>query len=138
MCFCRARHCLTHSKTHSRNPASIRLQIEGPTTVAHTSKKPDYTAKHFNAHPQTIGEETWMPTAFVLINTEIGSEADVLKDLKKVEGVDEAFAVYGVYDIIARVKADTMDKLKEIVTWRVRRLDKVRSTLTMIVVEETK
>jgi len=77
-----------------------------------------------------------MPTAFVLINTEIGSEADVLKDLKKVEGVDEAFAVYGVYDIIARVKADTMDKVKEIVTWRIRRLDKVRSTLTMIVVEE--
>jgi DNA-binding Lrp family transcriptional regulator len=57
-----------------------------------------------------------MPTAFVLINTEIGSEADVLKDLKKVEGVEEANAVYGVYDIIARVKADTMDRLKEIVT----------------------
>jgi DNA-binding Lrp family transcriptional regulator len=77
-----------------------------------------------------------MPTAFVLINTEIGSEADVLKDLKKVEGVEEAHAVYGVYDIIARVKASTMDRLKEIVTWKVRRLDKVRSTLTMIVVEE--
>ena len=76
-----------------------------------------------------------MPTAFVLINTEIGSEADVLKKLKDVEGVDEAFAVYGVYDIIARVRADSMDKLKEIVTWKVRRLDKVRSTLTMIVVE---
>ncbi|HJX02537.1 MAG TPA: Lrp/AsnC ligand binding domain-containing protein [Candidatus Bathyarchaeia archaeon] len=79
-----------------------------------------------------------MPTAFVLINTEIGSEADVLKELKKVEGVEEAYAVYGVYDIIARVKADTMDKLKETVTWKVRRLDKVRSTLTMIVVEENK
>jgi len=79
-----------------------------------------------------------MPTAFVLINTEIGSEADVLKDLKKVEGVEEAYAVYGVYDIIARVRADTMDKLKDTVTWRVRRLDKVRSTLTMIVVEESK
>ncbi|MGB9713775.1 MAG: Lrp/AsnC ligand binding domain-containing protein [Candidatus Bathyarchaeales archaeon] len=77
-----------------------------------------------------------MPTAFVLINTEIGSENDVLKELKKVEGVDEACAVYGVYDIVARVKASTMDKLKEIVTWRIRRLDKVRSTLTMIVIEE--
>ncbi len=63
-----------------------------------------------------------MPTAFVLINTEIGSESDVLKELKKVEGVEEASAVYGVYDIVARVKADTMDKLKEIVTWRIRRL----------------
>jgi DNA-binding Lrp family transcriptional regulator len=77
-----------------------------------------------------------MPTAFVLINTEIGSESDVLKELKKVEGVEEASAVYGVYDIVARVKGEAMDKLKEIVTWRIRRLDKVRSTLTMIVVED--
>jgi len=77
-----------------------------------------------------------MPTAFVLINTEIGSSiADVLKDLKKVEGVDEAFAVYGVYDIIARVRAESMDKLKETLTWRIRRVDNVRTTLTMIAVE---
>jgi DNA-binding Lrp family transcriptional regulator len=77
-----------------------------------------------------------MPTAFVLINTELGSEADVLKDLKKVEGVEEANAVYGVYDIIVRVKASTMDRLKEIVSRKIRRLDKIRSTLTMIEVEE--
>jgi DNA-binding Lrp family transcriptional regulator len=77
-----------------------------------------------------------MPTAFVSINTEIGSESDVLKELKKVEGVVEASAVYGVYDIMAKVKADSIDKLKEIVTWHVRRLDNVKATLTMIVVEE--
>jgi DNA-binding Lrp family transcriptional regulator len=76
-----------------------------------------------------------MPTAFVLINTEIGSSiVDVLKDLKKVEGVDEVFAVYGVYDIMAKVRAESMDKLKEIVTLRIRRVDKVKTTLTMIVV----
>jgi len=76
-----------------------------------------------------------MPMAFVLINAEIGSEEEVLKELKKVEGVVEAFVVYGVYDVVAKVKADTMDRLKDIVTWHVRRLNKVRSTLTMIVVE---
>jgi len=76
-----------------------------------------------------------MATAFVLITTEMGSEADLLKDLKKVEGVDEAFAVYGVYDVIARVRADTMGKLKEILTRHIRRVDKVRSTLTLIVSE---
>lgn len=78
-----------------------------------------------------------MPMAFVLINAEIGSEEAVLKELSKVEGVQESFVVYGVYDVVAKVKADTMDKLKDIVTWRVRRLNKVRSTLTMIVVEGT-
>jgi DNA-binding Lrp family transcriptional regulator len=74
-----------------------------------------------------------LPEAFVMVTTEIGAEANVLKDLKKIEGVVEANAVYGVYDIIVRVKADTMDKLKEIVTWHVRRVDKVRNTLTLIV-----
>ena len=76
-----------------------------------------------------------MPSAFVLINAEIGSENDVLVELKKIENVREAYVVYGVYDIIAKVESDTMDKLKSMVTWRIRRLDKVRSTLTMIVVE---
>ncbi len=76
-----------------------------------------------------------MLTAFVLVNTEIGSESEVLAALKKFDSVEEAYMVYGVYDVVAKVKANTMDKLKEIVTWHVRRLDKVRSTLTMIVVE---
>jgi len=76
-----------------------------------------------------------LPIAFVLINAEIGSEGDVLKELRKIEGVEEAYSVYGVYDVIAKVKADSMDKLKDIVTWRIRRLEKVRSTLTMIVIE---
>jgi DNA-binding Lrp family transcriptional regulator len=76
-----------------------------------------------------------MPMAFVLINAEIGSEEEVLKELLKIEGVIEAHVVYGVYDVVAKIKAETMDKLKDIVTWHVRRLNKVRSTLTMIVIE---
>lgn len=78
-----------------------------------------------------------MPVAFVLINAEIGSEEEVLKLLKGVEGVKEAYIVYGVYDIVAKIKADSMDKLKDVVTWHIRRLNKVRSSLTMIVVEGT-
>jgi DNA-binding Lrp family transcriptional regulator len=78
-----------------------------------------------------------LPAAFVLINAEIGSEDEVLKQLKSLPNVKESYVVYGVYDIVAKVAADTMDKLKEIVTWKIRRLDKVRSTLTMIVVEGT-
>lgn len=76
-----------------------------------------------------------MPIAFVLINTEIGAEEEVLAELKKVNEVKEAYMVYGVYDIIARIQAETMEKLKEIVSWKIRRLDKVRSTLTMLVIE---
>ena len=76
-----------------------------------------------------------MPLAVVLINAEIGSEDEVVNELRKIGNVKECNTVYGVYDIVAKVEADSMDKLKEIVTWKIRRLDKVRSTLTMIVVE---
>ena len=76
-----------------------------------------------------------MPIAFVLINSEIGSEGEVLRELKKMDGVKEAYTVYGVYDVIAKVEAGSMDKLKDIITWRIRKLEKVRSTLTMIVIE---
>ncbi len=77
-----------------------------------------------------------MPIAFVLINAEIGSESEVLAELKKVEGINDAYSVYGVYDIIAKVESETMERLKDIITWRIRRLNKVRSTLTMIVIQE--
>lgn len=72
----------------------------------------------------------------MFINAEIGSENKVLKAVKGIEGVIEAYAVYGVYDVIAKITADSMDKLKNIISQQVRRIDKVSSTLTMIVVEE--
>jgi len=76
-----------------------------------------------------------VPFAFVLINVEIGSEREVLEALKKMEGVEEAYVVYGVHDIIAKVKAETMDKLREIIAYKIRRLDKVMSTQTMMAIE---
>jgi DNA-binding Lrp family transcriptional regulator len=77
-----------------------------------------------------------MPKAYVLINVESGFEDDVLRDLKHVQGVEEAYYSYGVYDIITKIKAETMEQLKDLVTKRIRTLPKVRSTLTLIVMEE--
>ncbi len=74
-----------------------------------------------------------MPTAFVFINTEPASLPEVLKKIRAVEGV-EAEMVYGVYDIVAKVKTDTMDQLKQIITYNIRRLDKVSSTQTLLVI----
>lgn len=76
-----------------------------------------------------------MPMAFVFMNIDAGGEQDVLNTLRSIENVKEAHLVYGVYDLVARIEAETMDKLKEVVTWKVRRLEKVRSTLTTIVME---
>lgn len=76
-----------------------------------------------------------MPLSYVLVNVELGSEEKVLTAIRNVPNVKECHRVYGVYDMIVKVEADSMDKLKEIVTWKIRRLDGVRSTLTTIVME---
>jgi DNA-binding Lrp family transcriptional regulator len=73
--------------------------------------------------------------SYVFLNVELGSEEKVLEEVRKVPNVKECHRVYEVYDMIAKVKTDSMDRLKEIVTWKIRRLDGVRSTLTMIVTE---
>ena len=76
-----------------------------------------------------------MPKAFVLMNAELGSEDTLVNDLKKLDSVKEVYKVYGVYDIVAQVEADTMEKVKETITWKLRKLNGVKSTLTMIVME---
>jgi DNA-binding Lrp family transcriptional regulator len=73
--------------------------------------------------------------AFVLINADLGAEEELVRELRSIEHVKEVYVVYGVYDIVAKIEADTMEKVKETITWKIRRLEKVRSTLTMIVVE---
>jgi DNA-binding Lrp family transcriptional regulator len=76
-----------------------------------------------------------MPKAFVLMNAELGSEDSIVSELKKLEGVNVVYQVYGVYDIVAQFEADTMEKVKETITWKLRKLNGVKSTLTMIVME---
>ncbi len=69
------------------------------------------------------------------MNAELGSEDSLVDDLRKLESVKEVYQVYGVYDIVAQVEADTMEKVKETITWKLRKLNGVKSTLTMIVME---
>ena len=76
-----------------------------------------------------------MALAFVMITAEIGKEGEVLNELKKIEHVKEACLTYGVYDIVAKVEAETWEKLEEAITSKVRTVNSVRSTLTMMVVE---
>ena len=75
-----------------------------------------------------------MPTALMLLNTEIGSEADVLRELRKMANIEEALLVYGVYDIIVRIESSSMHELKQAVTWKIRKMDHVTATQTMIII----
>ena len=71
-----------------------------------------------------------MPTAYVLISMEQFSPK-LMKALREIKGVEEAYALYGVYDVIAKTKADTMEKLKETHD-KIRKLNGIRQTMTMI------
>lgn len=75
-----------------------------------------------------------MAVAFVLLNVNMGTEEEVLRRLKGTGGVEEAFRVYGVYDIVVKLKAESTEKVKELVQEKVRRINDVRSTLTMLAV----
>ncbi len=77
-----------------------------------------------------------MPAAIVLINTEIGTETEVMGALAKIEGVKEIYEVYGMYDIVVKVEAETHEALRELVINKIRRIPQVRGTTTMIVIEE--
>ncbi len=77
-----------------------------------------------------------MPIAFVLLTVEPGREEEVLSKLKEIPEVQEAHRVYGVYDTVVKVYADSPEKLKDIITWKIRKVENVKSTLTMLVVEE--
>ena len=76
-----------------------------------------------------------MPVAFVLINADLDSEKYIIEQLNKLECVTNIDSVYGVYDIVIKIEANTMDEVKNIISYNVRRINHVRSTLTMIVIE---
>ncbi|MFB0560664.1 MAG: Lrp/AsnC family transcriptional regulator [Candidatus Lokiarchaeia archaeon] len=77
-----------------------------------------------------------MPIAFVLINTEPANEEKVLQEVAKIEGIEEAYILYGVYDILAKIKTESMENLKQTIIWQIRKIEGVVSTLTLIVAEE--
>ena len=73
-----------------------------------------------------------MRMAYVMINSETGYEAEVMKELKKIPGIQTAYQLYGVYDIIIKIEAENLTELKEIVSLRIRKLEKIRTSLTLI------
>ena len=77
-----------------------------------------------------------MHSAFVLMNAELGKETQIVNELEKITNVKEVYPVYGVYDVLMVIESDSMEALRETITSRVRKLDGIKSTLTMIIVKE--
>ena len=76
-----------------------------------------------------------MATVFVLVNSDLGAEEQVVAALQAIQAGKETYLVYGVYDIIGKVVAPTMDEIKTTILNQIRGTPGVRSTLTMVVVE---
>jgi len=74
-----------------------------------------------------------METAYVLINSDLGYEAEIIDEIKQVEDVKEVNGVYGAYDILAKVESANVKNLSETITWKIRKLNRVKSTLTLMV-----
>ena len=81
-----------------------------------------------------------MSTAYVLLNSDLGSDESIINEVKQLlanENVRyEVQGVYGVYDIVLKLSSDDAEKLRAIITDKIRKITKVQSTLTMMVIEE--
>ncbi len=77
-----------------------------------------------------------MEIAYVLINCDLGCEKAIIDELEHLDNVKDAQGVFGAYDIVAKVESDSAEHLRDIVTWKIRKLNRVRSTLTLIVPEK--
>jgi len=81
-----------------------------------------------------------VPTAYVLINSDLGSDQSIINEVKQIleqGGIKfEVQGVYGVYDIVLKISSDDAEELRSIITNKVRKINKVQSTLTMMVIQE--
>ena len=76
-----------------------------------------------------------MAQAYVLLNCELGAEEEIIGKLKELKNVKEVNGTFGAYDITVKLEAETTEKLRETITQNLRKMDKIRSTLTLTVVE---
>ncbi len=77
-----------------------------------------------------------MEIAYVLINCDLGCEQEIIDELKHLDNVKEAHGVFGAYDILTKVESDSVEHLRDVITWKIRKLNRVRSTLTLVVPEK--
>ncbi len=77
-----------------------------------------------------------MTTAYVLINCDLGYEEQIIEELKHISDVTDVHGTFGAYDILAKVESANVKNLRGTITWKIRKLDRVRSTLTLMVIED--
>jgi len=77
-----------------------------------------------------------MAIVYVLINCDMGYEEQVIEELKHLSDVKEVHGTFGAYDMVAKVESDQITTLRETITWKIRKIDRIRSTLTLMAIED--
>ena len=77
-----------------------------------------------------------MSESFVLINVAMGKESEVLEELRSVPGISMVYGTYGAYDVVTKVEADDQTNMRDIITKKIRKIEHVRSTLALIIIDE--
>lgn len=72
-----------------------------------------------------------MEKAFILVSCDIGTEHELFEHLLKLPEIKNGTITYGDYDIVVEVEAKNSAKMDELITTKIRRLEKVRSTITL-------
>jgi len=76
-----------------------------------------------------------MALAYVLVSCDLGFDTEIVHEIKQVEDVKEVRGVYGAYDIMVKLESDNVESLRDVITWKIRKLNRVRSTLTLMATE---
>ena len=77
-----------------------------------------------------------MSIAYVLVQSTIGHEMEVLSDLLKIDFVKEAKGTFGYYDILAKIEATSEKEIEKIITKKIRKVKNVNTTTTLSVISE--
>lgn len=73
-----------------------------------------------------------MTDAYVMLNCELGAEVEIIEKLKELDNVSDVFETIGTHDMMVKLQAENFEKIREIVSWNIQKLPKVRSTATLI------
>ncbi len=73
-----------------------------------------------------------MTDAYVMLNCELGSEEQIIEELKQIEQVVDVFETIGTHDIMVKLQAENFEKVREIISWNIQKMKNVRSTATLI------
>lgn len=76
-----------------------------------------------------------MGIAYVLINCDLGSEEEVISHLKLISDIKEVQGTFGAYDIFAKLESTDVKKLRNTITEQIRKIERVRSTLTLMTID---